>query len=124
MQNTTEKSKTCTSKKTGQPVAQFKTKTEALKSAEYTKKNYKTDLIPYKCEKCGFYHLAPKDSVLNVKQNACSCRDSNGKPKALYLTKADAEKQRKKSQKEQNIKLRVYKCEDGKGFHLTHTEKK
>ena len=60
---------------------------------------------------------------LNVKHKACSCTDSKGQSKALYLTRADAEKQRKISEKEHHVKLRVYKCDEGKGYHLTHTKK-
>lgn len=111
----------CINKSTGKPLSAYETLKEAEESAQYTKKTYKTDLYPYKCESCGKYHLAPKASKIDVKHDACTCRDSNGNPKALYGSKKDAEKQCEKSSKEQNIKLRVYKCPDGKGYHLTHT---
>lgn len=111
----------CINKSTGKPLSVYETKKEADESAKYTKKTYGTDLYAYKCETCGKYHLAPKESKIDVKHDACSCRDSNGKPKALYGTKKDAEKQMVKSAEEQHIKLRVYKCPDGKGYHLTHT---
>lgn len=114
----------CVSKATGKPLSAYETKKEAKASAKYTKKNHKLKLYVYKCEKCGQFHLAPKDSKIKVKHNACSCRDSNGQPKALYARKKDAIKQMKKSQIEQNIKLRVYKCPEKffGGWHLTHTE--
>ena len=111
----------CINKSTGKPLSAYDKKKEADESAKYAKKNFGTNLYAYQCEKCGKYHLAPKDSKIEVKHDACSCRDSNGKPKALYGSKKDAEKQQEKSQVEQNIKLRVYKCPDGKGYHLTHT---
>lgn len=111
----------CINKSTGKALSVYDTKKEADESAKYSKKNFGTDLYSYKCEKCGKYHLAPKDSKISVKHDACSCRDSNGKPKALYGSKKDAEKQMKKSEVEQHIKLRIYKCPDGKGYHLTHT---
>lgn len=76
--------------------------------------------IPYQCEKCGYWHLAPTSSKLNVQRNACSCLDSNRRHKALYLTREDAEKQRMKSEAEQHISLKIYSCNEGKGFHLTH----
>lgn len=111
----------CVNKSTGKPLSVYETKKEADESAKYSKKNFKIDLYAYKCENCGKYHLAPKDSKISVKHDACSCLDSNGKPKALYGSKKDAEKQMEKSSVEQHIKLRVYKCPDGKGYHLTHT---
>lgn len=110
----------CISKSTGKELAAYETEKEAKESAAYSKKNFKLDLYPYKCETCGKFHLAPKDSKIDVKHNACSCTDSNGKPKALYGSKKDAEKQREKSEKEQNVKLYIFKCPETKGYHLTH----
>ena len=114
----------CIAKATGKPLAAYATKKEAKESAAYAKKKYKSKLYVYKCERCGFFHLAPKESKIHVKKNACPCRDSNGQPKALYRRKKDAMKQLEKSQIEQHIKLRVYKCPHKifGGWHLTHTE--
>lgn len=112
--------KACISKTTGKALSAYDTEKEAKESAKYSKKEFKIDLYPYKCENCGKYHLAPKESKISVKQNACSCTDTNGKTKALYATKKDAEKQRIKSEEEQKVKLYIYKCQDGKGYHLTH----
>lgn len=112
----------CVSKTTGKELSVYKTKKEAIESAKYTKKAHNLDLYPYECEKCGNWHLAPKSSKIKVKKNACPCTDSNGNPKALYGSKKDAEKQRKKSEVEQHINLRVYKCPHKSGYHLTHTE--
>lgn len=111
----------CISKATGKELKAYSTKKEAEESARYSKKKYNMDLYPYVCDKCGKYHLAPKSSKINVKHNACSCRDSNGNPKALYGSKKDAQKQLEKSQKEQHVKLRIYKCPEKHGYHLTHT---
>lgn len=110
----------CISKNTGKPLSAYETEKEAKESAKYSKKEFKLNLYPYKCEKCGKWHLAPKDSKIKVKQNACSCTDTNGNPKALYGSKKDAEKQRVNSEKEQKVKLYIYKCPDKKGYHLTH----
>ena len=112
--------KECISKATGKPLSAYDTEKEAKESAKYSKKEFKLSLYPYKCENCGKYHLAPKASKITVKQNACSCTDTNGKPKALYGSKKDAEKQRINSEKEQKVKLYIYKCPDKKGYHLTH----
>lgn len=114
------KSNSCFSKKTGEPLSVYVSENDALNGAMLTRINGGPDFYPYQCDKCGYYHLAPENSRINVKRNACHCRDSNGKPKALYLSKEDAEKQRLKSQEEQHIKLKVYRCDEGLGFHLTH----
>lgn len=110
----------CINKNTGKPLSAYETEKEAKESAKYSKKEFKLDLYPYKCENCGKFHLAPKASKINVQQNACSCTDTNGKPKALYATKKDAEKQRVKSEEEQKVKLYIFKCPEKKGYHLTH----
>lgn len=115
------KSDVCFSKKTGQPLTVYFSEADAKSSALYERTARGSDLYPYKCEKCGYWHLAPLSSKLNVQRNACSCLDSNGRHKALYLTREDAEKQRMKSEAEQhNISLKIYSCNEGKGFHLTH----
>lgn len=114
------KSNTCFSKKTGEALSVYNNEIDALAGAKKTMQYGGPKLYPYLCERCHHYHLAPEDSKINVKHNACSCTDSNGNPKALYLTEADAEKQRIKSQSEQNVCLKIYPCNDGLGYHLTH----
>lgn len=114
------KSDVCFSKKTGQHLTVYFSEEDAKSSALYERTARGSDLYPYKCEKCGYWHLAPLSSKLNVQRNACSCLDSNGRHKALYLTREDAEKQRMKSEAEQHISLKIYSCSEGKGFHLTH----
>lgn len=114
------KSDTCFSKRTNQPLSVYYCEEEAYSAASYERLTRGISLYPYLCNKCQLYHLAPEESRLNVKHNACFCRDSNGKPKAWYLTKEDAEKQREKSEHEQHIRLKIYECEQHLGFHLTH----
>lgn len=114
------KSLTCFSKRTNQPLTEFYSLYDAESSALYEKQIRGINLYVYQCDKCGLFHLAPEDSKLNVRKHACSCRDSKGNPKSLYLTKEDAEKQLIKSQKEQRIQLKIYPCEQGLGYHLTH----
>lgn len=111
------KSKTCFGKKNGEPLTEY----YSIYEAENATKDCSQRMYAYECQKCGKYHLAPENSKINVKHNACSCMDSSHKPKALYETQADAEKQRKKSFEEHHIKLRIYECPEHKGFHLTHT---
>lgn len=114
------KSDTCFSKKTNQPLSVYSSIDEANAAAEYEKVYRGIEFFAYKCEKCQLYHLAPEESRINVMHNACSCRDSNGNPKALYFSWNDAKKQQGKSQEEQDILLEIYECPERLGFHLTH----
>lgn len=114
------KSDVCFSKRTGQPLTVYTSEADADASALYERTMRGSELYPYLCDKCGYYHLAPTESKLNVRKNACSCLDSQGRHKALYLTHEDAERQRIKSEREQHISLKIYTCNEGKGFHLTH----
>lgn len=114
------KSKTCISRKTGQPLSVFYSLEEAESSALYEKSVRGWNAYPYLCDKCGFFHLAPEENRINVIKNACNCRDSKGNHKALYLSMDDAEIQRCKSEREQHVRLKIYRCGEGKGFHLTH----
>jgi len=117
------KNKTCIGKKTGKPVTCYVTKEEAEESAAYIAKkvNPRLKLTAYKCSKCGYYHLSPADR--KIESTTCNrCTDSNGKPKQLYKTKADALKRAQFRKEETGIKLYVYACPYNHGFHLTHKQ--
>ncbi len=49
----------------------------------------------------------------------CSCTDSNGNTKYLYIHKKEAEEARIASQREQNITLKIYACPTSRGWHLS-----
>lgn len=49
----------------------------------------------------------------------CTCVDSKGKPKELYLTQDIAEHQADELRLYQKQKLKVYPCPDTHGWHLT-----
>ena len=114
----------CIAKVSGKPLKAYSSKKEAREAKKYVRERYGSKTYIYLCEKCGNFHLAPKSSRIHVKHNACSCRDSNGNPKALYRFRWDAKKQMKKSQEEQKVWLRMYRCPERWGWHLTHTEKR
>lgn len=110
----TRKSSTCFGKN-GEPLSVYRTEAEAQESARYQKKSGR-DLFPRKCERCGEWHLTP----VNGKPNQCSCTDSNGKSKYLYPTREAAEQQLER-EASRGHSLRIYPCNEGKGYHLTHT---
>lgn len=113
------KSSTCFSK-SGKPLSVFMTEAEAQRSADHERSERGMNLYPYRCERCGYWHLAPEESRVAFKEDACSCTDSQGKSKRLYATREDAEKARITSEKTRIVRLEVYPCPEGGGWHLTH----
>ena len=112
----------CISKKTGKPRSAFRSEKEAWKSAEYEKRTRGVELYPYKCERCGKYHLAPVADRINLVKKACGCVSSSGESKILYSTFRDVLKAKNKIQTEKNISLSIYACPEKRGFHLTHKQ--
>jgi len=100
--------------KNGYPLSVYNSFSEAQSSANYTGKS----LIPYQCDVCGKYHLKPEAFYCEKIISSCLCVDHNGRPKATYKTMVDAEKMVNIRSKV-GIKLYVYKCPCGCGFHLT-----
>ncbi len=113
------KSPSCNSKKTGRPLTEYDTKAEAKSAAGHANKDYGgNNLIPYKCDKCGFWHLSPADR--QTASTTCNtCRSADGQLKEAYLSERDALRRAGLLRKEQGVKLQVYKCEHGNGWHLT-----
>jgi hypothetical protein len=113
------KSPSCTSGKTGHPLTEYDSKTEAKSGARYANQNYSgNNLVPYKCDRCGFWHLTPTER--QTPSETCSvCRGADGKQKEAYQSKDDAEQRATLLRKEQGVSLTVYKCEHGNGWHLT-----
>lgn len=115
------KSTTCFSKNTNAPLSVYNTEAEAQQSANYQCRNGRS-LYPYRCTRCGLWHLAPQASRINVLHNVCDCEDSVGDHKDLYMSREDAEKARCKRESEGAGRLYIYQCPHGEGFHLTHKE--
>lgn len=111
------KSETCVSR-SGNPLSVFETQADAQSSADYERG--RVSLYPYQCERCGKWHLAPEEGRVNFKEWACSCTDSRGRSKRLYATREDAQKAQKTSEQKRKEKLKVYRCPEGGGWHLTH----
>lgn len=106
-------------KKDGTPLKSYATEAEADEAIQYVKARYGNEQVKYKCLKCGFYHLSPKErQTANFLSN---CLDSNGTPKHAYQTRADAERRAEIIFQEKKIRLYVYHCDDCGYYHLTHT---
>lgn len=105
-------------KQDGTPLKAYDSEISAREGAEYVKKRYEHEQVPYKCNKCDFWHLSPIER--QTKNHISSCRDSKGNPKSAYETREDAEKRAKILYKEKGIKLKVYQCSDCNYWHLTH----
>jgi hypothetical protein len=57
---------------------------------------------------------------LTVQKNEiCSCRDSHGETKDLYDSEVSAQKEANTLSRQNKLKLSVYRCPYGCGWHLT-----
>ncbi len=107
-------------KKDGTPLKSYVSEAEAEEAVKYVKNKYRNEQISYKCSKCGFWHLSPKErQTPNHKSN---CLDSDGKPKQAYPTQESAETRAKIIFEEQGTKLYVYHCDQCGEYHLTHIQ--
>ena len=64
------KSKTCFGK-SGNPLSVFMAEAEAQESADHERHERGMSLYPYQCGRCGHWHLAPEESRVAFKENAC-----------------------------------------------------
>ena len=107
--------------KTGKERSVFSNREEALKTADYEKREHGVEFYPYKCDKCGYWHLAPAGRKVNFRENACGCKDSSGvRGKRLYDSKEDAERAAMTVREGGRGTMHVYPCPEGSGWHLTH----
>lgn len=110
------KSKTCFSHK-GEPLSEYNTEEEAQESAKYLFSEGKK-MVPYYCVKCNKYHLKPEEFYCKKIKSSCNCKSHLGDIKCTYESKQDAEKMCA-IRAQAGIKLFVYKCPSGQGYHLT-----
>ncbi|MBC8196598.1 MAG: hypothetical protein H8E60_01790 [Candidatus Marinimicrobia bacterium] len=111
------KSNTCKSNY-GEFLSEYNTKYNAKEHSQYLKLDHDSELTPYKCNTCKKWHLSPKNR--HTPSIICTtCTDGNKKPKELYFTKKGAQIRKTIILKEQKIKLKIYKCPNGDGWHLT-----
>ncbi|MGI9346094.1 MAG: hypothetical protein ACR2PW_07520 [Gammaproteobacteria bacterium] len=107
------KSTTCFGKTSGsKPLTEYASAAEARDAAEYASKTYGKDLTAYRCKTCRKWHLSPADR----QTPSTPCTECG---KDLYKTQKAAKLRGEILLKEMKVKLRVYKCPQGKGWHLT-----
>lgn len=75
-------------------------------------------LEPYACDTCGCWHLAPAGGPAPVAPG-CSCTGRDGQYKDTYRTREDAQRRADLVFAESRVRLRVYRCRSGTGWHLT-----
>ena len=105
-------------KKDGSPLKAYDSEWAANDGAEYVRSRYGNEQVSYKCNKCGYWHLSPKDR--QTKNHVSSCLDSSGKAKATYESEGDAKRRAEILYDEKGVKLKVYRCNDCNYWHLTH----
>ncbi len=59
------------------------------------------------------------DNLINHNINLCSCTDSGGELKGLYHSEKSAKKEAAILIKQKRVKLNVYSCPNGCGWHLS-----
>lgn len=59
------------------------------------------------------------DNLIDNKRPICSCIDSNGQAKDLYDSEESAQKKATVFVGQKKLKLKVYVCPNGCGWHLT-----
>jgi hypothetical protein len=111
------KSTTCF-KKDSKPLSAYFSEYEAFDGASHVKTEYGLDLSPYQCSKCGHWHLSPQNRQTPSKE-CIYCTDKKGKHKELYKTMETAANRAEIIEEERGIKLKVYKCPNQNGWHLT-----
>ena len=112
------KSRTCIGKVSGEPVTEYDSEDEAVDGAWHARLEYGRDLIPYRCRRCRRWHLALRDR--ETPSRPCTdCTCSSGRAKQAYGSRAHAETRAELLRKERGVRLRVYACPLGSGWHLT-----
>lgn len=114
----TTKSETCIGKTSGKPLTEYASEREAREGAEHVLSKYGRNLVPYQCDTCGSWHLAP-ESRQTPSTKCPVCTGANGKAKDSYRNEKEAQRRADILCQEQGAELRIYVCEHGHGWHLT-----
>ena len=112
------KSATCIGKQSGKPLTEYDSEQEAQEGANYANQKYGNQLTPYACDRCGMWHLAPRNRQ-TPSEKCRHCSGADGKPKDAYQSRKDAQRRADILYNEQGAVLKVYECEYGQGWHLT-----
>lgn len=101
----------CFSRK-GTPLRAFHDQAAAEQAAAYALAAYGTRTIPYLCRRCDRWHLG--DAARHTPSRECSACS-----KQAYETEECAERRAAILLAERGVRLRVYACPYGEGWHLT-----
>lgn len=122
----THESSTCFKKKSGQPLMSYMNAVDAEQEAGRLKERYQSDMVPYKCAACDFWHLKhrPKPPPKQKKEPLprCGyCEGRDGQSKVLYPNWEMAEDRADYLNRTNWFRygLRVYECPHYPGLHLT-----
>ena len=107
-------------KKDGLPLKTYEFEYEAQEAIEYVKRQYGNEQVSYKCSRCGYWHLSPKER--QTPNHRSYCLDSNGRTKQAYPTYEAAKRRAEIIFEEQEKKLFVYHCDQCNEYHLTHKQ--
>jgi predicted RNA-binding Zn-ribbon protein involved in translation (DUF1610 family) len=110
-----DKSNTCFGSN-GKPLSVYYSEHEAKEGAYHVKTQYRLNLSPYQCSRCGLWHLSPAE-------RQTPSRDCIACGKRLYESKAAAQKRAGIIEDEQEIRLKVYRCPHQNGWHLSKQER-
>ncbi len=111
------KSTTCDGSN-GEPLTEYPSEATALEAARYASKHYRSDLVPYRCSRCDYWHLSRRSR--NTPSDRCSfCTSSSGEPKDSYRSERDAVRRAQIIREERGLQLQVYACPHNQGWHLT-----
>lgn len=111
-------SSTCRGRTSGKALTTYADEVSARAGADHALRRHGRAMAPYKCERCGGWHLCPLERQ-TPSETCPTCRDGSGRPKQRYATWEAAERRADISCSERGVSLRVYPCPSGDGFHLT-----
>ena len=101
----------CTSRR-GTPLRAFDNEFSAEEGARHALVAHGSRMLPYRCERCGRWHLC--DAARHTPSHRCvPCS------KESYETRECAERRAAILLDERGVRLRVYACPVGDGWHLT-----
>lgn len=96
----------------GEPRRAYPNRASAEEGAEYVLRRYSNRMEPYRCDRCGDWHLCPAER--HTPSHACyACS------KQAYESATAAENRARIIQSERGVRLRVYECPHYVGWHLT-----
>ena len=117
------KSESCFGSRTSGPLMEYDSEFDAREAAEYANSRYRRNLAPYRCDRCGMWHLAPGSR--NTPSRPCGyCTGRDGQPKESYRSREAAAARAEILRKEEGASLQVYACQYGDGWHLTGSRRR